>query len=213
MNSTEDQDHDADDRPWRPASSGASHLYVLPCQGEDILKLGISRDPLNRLQSLHQRYYEFFDLDRAFLIETDSVDEARKLELELGRELQPHGAPAPLMVPVSAGGHTEWYRGALRRLLFEADERERQGHVVHRSLRDWLRPRLTERASLLFHWSSRMLESIDLAQASAASPIEAARLRRTLRNALDAYAAFGLDFSGYVPPEVERWHGSQPAQG
>lgn len=213
MNATRDQDHDADDRPWRPASSGASHVYVLPCQGEDILKLGISRDPLNRLQTLHQRYYEFFDLDRAFLIETDSVEEARALELDLGRQLQQHAAPAPLMVPVTAGGHTEWYRGALRRLLFEADERERLGHVVHRSLRDWLRPRLTERASLLFHWSSRMLESIELAQASSAGPIESARLRRTLRNALDAYSALGLDFSGYVPPEVERWHQAQPAHG
>jgi hypothetical protein len=213
MIAADDKDHDADDRPWRPASSGASHLYVLPCQGEDILKLGISRDPLNRLQSLHQRYYEFFDLDRAFLVETDSVEEARRLELALGRELEQHGAPAPLMVPVSAGGHTEWYRGALRRLLFEADDLESHGHVVHRSVRDWLRPRLTERAGLLFHWSSRMLESIQLTEVSTASPIESARLRRTLRNALDAYAALGLDFSGYVPAEVERWHAELPGHG
>jgi len=40
-------------------------VYVLPCQHDDILKLGFSRDPLLRMQTLHQRYFDFFDLDAA----------------------------------------------------------------------------------------------------------------------------------------------------
>ena len=108
------------DRPWRPASVGQSFVYVFPCHGEDILKLGFSRDPLNRLQTLHQRYFEFFDIDRAFLIQTDRVREARAIEHSLKIELALHNAPAPLVVERKAGGHTEWYRGASIRLRHAA---------------------------------------------------------------------------------------------
>jgi hypothetical protein len=59
-------DPDRDDRPWRPAASGPSFVYVLPCLGEDLLKLGMSRDPLDRFQSLHPRWFDFFDLDSTF---------------------------------------------------------------------------------------------------------------------------------------------------
>ena len=58
------EDIEADsDRPWRPASSGPSFVYVLPCFGEDLAKIGMSRDPLDRFQTLHLRWFEFFDVD------------------------------------------------------------------------------------------------------------------------------------------------------
>ena len=82
----------------RAPSEGACYLYVLPCAYEDLLKLGFSRQPLARMQALQPRWFEFFDLDRALLVETDTVREARRLELDFGRRLRAHGAPAPLTV-------------------------------------------------------------------------------------------------------------------
>lgn len=197
---------DRDDRPWRPASSGASHVYVIPCLGEDLLKLGMSRDPLDRFQTLQPRWFDFFDLDAALLIRTDSVREARAIELRLGRELQEHGAPAPLLVSAAAGGHTEWYRGALAHLERAAEQYRALGYTVLRPLRPWLREALAERGALLFHWCAQMLEAIE------ASPDSAPRLGRTLRDALDAYDALDLPIDGLVPAAVLRWRDASKAR-
>src|SRR5688572_27713655 len=89
-------------------STGRAFAYVLPCRHEDILKVGFSRDPLDRLQTLHPRYFEFFDIDQGLLIETDRVPDARSIESFLKAQLQEHQAPAPLVIPRSAAGHTEW---------------------------------------------------------------------------------------------------------
>ncbi len=199
-------DMDPDDRPWRPASAGRAFVYVFPCHGENILKLGFSRDPLDRLQSLHQRYFDFFDLDAALLIETDTVREARAIELAQGRALKLHSAPAPLLVSRAAGGHTEWYRGALQALVAAADAMQAQGYRVHRCVRGWLRERMAERAGVIHHWSARMLEAIELENATCAIPRPPTRLESTLRNALDACEAAGLPIATVVPVKVCRWH-------
>ena len=61
---------DRRDPASRTLSRGRCFLYVLPLAShEDVLKLGFSRDPLDRLQALHPRYFEVFDLERAFLVE------------------------------------------------------------------------------------------------------------------------------------------------
>ena len=198
-------DFDPDNRPWRPAASGPSFLYVLPCLGEDLLKLGMSRDPLDRFQTLHPRWYEFFDLDAAILVETDSVREARAIETRLRRALRAHNAPAPLLVSAVAGGHTEWFRGALDTLGREADALHAAGLRVHAPARPWLRDALALRGSLLFHWSSRMLEAIDPDFAPALSTRPPTSLERTLRDALDAYDAFAIEPEPLVPDNVLRW--------
>ncbi|MGD6053331.1 GIY-YIG nuclease family protein, partial [Xanthomonas citri pv. citri] len=63
-------------------------LYVLPCVYEDLLKIGHSRNPLQRAQALQPRYFEFFDLGRAFALELDKVREARLLEHALHARLR-----------------------------------------------------------------------------------------------------------------------------
>jgi hypothetical protein len=197
---------DRDDRPWRPASSGPSFVYVLPCLGEDILKLGMSRDPLDRIQTLHARWFDFFDLDAGLLIQTDRVREARDIELRLGRGLEEHNAPAPLLVRPGAGGHTEWYRGAQSLLEAAALEHLGRGYQVHQPLRPWLRRALEQRGGLLFHWSTRMLEAIEEETRDLPSPRPATPLERTLRNALDAHVALELPFESLVPAAVYCWH-------
>jgi hypothetical protein len=193
----------------RVASEGTAFVYVAPCCHEDILKLGFSRDPLSRLQQLHPRWYDFFDLDAGWLVETDRVREARDLELQLRRSITLHNAPAPLVVVRAAAGHTEWFRGALPALhaatgtLFDA------GHRVHRPLRDWLRARLEARSDRLFHWSDEMLQAISQAEHTG-DPVQVS-LQRTLRDALDAWPALDLALDGHVSDAVAAWHRGIPS--
>jgi hypothetical protein len=198
-------DPDGDERPWRPAAVGPSFLYVLPCVAEDLLKLGLSRDPLDRLQTLHPRWFDFFDLDAARLVATDSVREARAIETRLKQALRAHNAPAPLRVSVAAGGHTEWFRGAFDTLEREVHELHAAGFQVHVPARPWLRDALTKRGSLLFHWTSRMIEAIDPEFAPPLSGRALNPFERTLRDAIDAYEALGIEVAPLVPEAVLHW--------
>ncbi len=192
------------DSPTRTASAGRAFVYVLPCQQEDILKLGFSRDPLLRMQTLHQRYFDFFDIKRAFLIETDLVREARHIERELADGIVAHRAPAPLVVSGAAGGHTEWYRGAYAHLLDAATRLGAvQGYALQLSLRPWLSERLAKHAELLYEWVSRMYDEIERARANG---IAMERQETTLRNALDAFACMQIPLGGRIPENVLQWY-------
>ena len=200
----DDTDNDRDDRPWRPAASGASFLYAFPRPGEDLLKLGMSRDPLERMQSLHPRWYEFFDLDGGWIAATDRVREARRVELRLAHALALHSAPAPLTTNAAAGGATEWYRGAGALLDREADSLVSLGYTVHRPLRAWLHGRLREQARNLFHWSENLRLRIESAPPDAPEgPLSALEWR--LLNALDALPALGLSLDASVSTRVLEW--------
>jgi hypothetical protein len=185
----------------RSLSRGRCFLYVLPSAFEDLLKLGFSRDPLDRLQSLHRRYFEVFDLDRGLLVETETVREARALELALGRLIPLHSAPAPLTVRHEAAGHTEWYRGAYESLTEAVRALAAQGHVLHEPLRPWLQQALLTRRDLLFSWTQAMLTLEELEAPAAITPTQ-----RVVRDALDAYVAFGIALEPALPEAVLRWH-------
>lgn len=185
----------------RTLSWGRCFVYVVPCAFEDQLKLGFSRDPLDRLQALHRRYFEVFDLERAFLVETETVRDARALELALAKSIQLHNAPAPLTVRWQAAGHGEWYRGAYSQLVDAAKALQVQGYVLHDPLREWLQGALLARRDLLYSWSQSMLTQDDLDTPSGAAPIQ-----RVVRDALDAYVALGIDLEPVLPGEVLRWH-------
>lgn len=185
-------------------SRGRCHLYVLPLVVEDLLKLGFSRDPLVRLQQLHPRWYEQFDLDRAFAIETESVPDARKLELRYRRALEDHNAPRPLTMRDNAGGAREWYRGAYDTLAHAARELEATGYRVHAPLRPWLREALVRRADLLFDWTSALgVEDLDTPRPGG---LGATPAQRSVRDALGAFDALDIDLAPWLPDPVLRWH-------
>lgn len=181
------------------ASRGACFVYVAPCAYEDLLKLGFSRDPLARLGALHPRYFEVFDLDRVLLVETETVRDARVIELRLRRALVEHNAPAPLVVREEAGGSTEWYRGAYARLDEATLELETAGHRVHRPARAWFRTALEARSDLLYAWTLALLPT---------DPVEESHARACARvaDALDACDALGIDLGTRLPPAVLDWH-------
>ncbi len=118
---------------------GRAFLYVLRLEGaEDVLKVGLSRDPLARWSSFHPRWFEAFDLDRSVLVETESRKDAQALETRLHRMLAIHGCPMPLTVRVQAGGGSEWYRGAWPVVREFVDDLDGLGYVVHGSATPWL---------------------------------------------------------------------------
>jgi hypothetical protein len=186
----------------RGPSRGLSYLYVLPCAYEDILKLGFSRDPLGRMQALHPRWFEFFDLDRAFLVEAETVRDVRDLELGLARVVADHNAPAPLVIRREAAGHTEWYRGAYDALQATANALGAGGYVLHAPLRPWLRERLLERSDRLYSWTVAMLPA-ELLETTAVSPTA-----RAVVDALDAFQELDIDLEPYLPTSVLEWYRS-----
>lgn len=185
----------------RSPSSGPCFLYVAPSAYEDLAKLGFSRDPLVRLQSLHPRWFEVFDLDRALLVETETVRDARRIELKLRRQLALHNAPAPLTVRQQAGGHTEWYRGAYEQLRDAVISLGSSGHVVHAPARRWFGRMLGGRSDQLYSWSEALLTPDELDGLVGNTPGQ-----RTVRDVLDAFTALSIEVEPLLPERVWRWY-------
>ena len=182
---------------------GRTFLYTFPRVGEDFTKLGIARDPLVRLQAFSHRYYDFFDLDQGWLVEAETVREARAWETHWKRALRSQAAPAPLLVPAQASGHTEWFRGAMMQLHQARDELAAQGFQVHAPLSDWVREQLLP-------WRDQLdgLERGLIAQLGAVETWPAAwahPLLTRLRDALDACVVLLLPLDDAVSHALRLW--------
>lgn len=193
--------------PDRPAgaSEGRCFLYVLPCAYEDLLKIGHSRNPLQRAQDLQPRYFEFFDLDRAFALELDTVREARSLEHALHARLREHNATAPLTVREQAAGLGEWYRGAYAQLEREAGLWQAQDHAVHLPLSAWMARELNGQGDALYARAEELLTQLQGDTALLDAP-ELAPLRRNLLDTLDAHRALTFDLDRRLPPSLLDWY-------
>lgn len=175
--------------------------YVFPCLLEDHCKVGFSRDPLVRIAQLHQRWFEFFDLDGGMLVETETEREARDLELALRRPLVLHKAPQPLAIRRAAGGHTEWLRGASECLHEDVARLQADGQIVHAPLRSWMRHALGTRSDLLYDWASAQLSPDELE-----CRITGTTAQRVARDMLDAHVALGIGLDALLPPSVLDWY-------
>ena len=195
-----------DVRP-HPVHRGRSFVYVLPCRDRDLLKVGFSREPLKRLQTLHPRYFEFFDLERGLLIETDRVSDARHIEREFITTYVEQRAEAPSEVPRSAAGHTEWFSGIHPLAVQKAHELcGTTRFSLHSPLRDWLRCELATRTDLLFDWSDRLLEAIEYQRFNIGATPDRSAAERVLEDVLDAFVALDIPIQTAVPERVFRWH-------
>lgn len=194
----------------RFASRGRTFVYVLPCQDEDLLKVGFSRDPLERMRTLHARFFEFFDLDRALLIECEHLRDARRIERLFITTFAEHRAPAPLVVPLAAAGHTEWYRDIHPMVTALArSESAAAALTLHAPLRTWLRQRFVAWGDRLYDGSARVLEMIEYERFNVPAPQRTARADKALGQVLDAFVALGVDVQPLVPRAVWRWYQSR----
>nr|WP_172624066.1 GIY-YIG nuclease family protein [Rhodanobacter glycinis] len=191
----------------RFADAGRTYVYVLPCHGEDLLKVGFTRDPMQRFRTLHRRFYAFFDLEAALLIETEHLREARRLERLFIERWPEHQAPAPLAIPHSAAGHTEWFRGIRAAVSgFANTLAQRYGYEMHAPLRAWLSARFRERSDVLFDWALRMLDFIEYQTLNVSPEDRTGVYAQALGDALDACRSVGLDVDTLVPDSVLRWY-------
>lgn len=179
---------------------GRCFTYVLPCAWEDFCKIGFSHDPLGRIRTLHPRWFEFFDVDAGVLVEAESQRDARDLELALRRPLKAHRAPAPLTIPVRAGGKTEWVRGANAQVLAAVRQLGEAGYRIW-PLRDWLAAAIQARVDGLYAWAEARWPA-DVEAAAAVPPI----VIRELRDVLDAHVAMEVDPHPHLPAHVSAWY-------
>ncbi len=182
---------------------GRTFLYAFPCAGEDFAKLGIARDPMIRLQAFSRRYYDFFDLEQGWLVEAESVREARAWESHWKRLLREHAAPAPLLIPAGAGGHTEWFRGASAQLQHARQTLADEGFEVHAPLSAWVKGQLQP-------WRDQLdgLERGLVAQLGAVEnwpPAWSHPLLSSLRDALDACTTLRVPLDDTASPTLRAW--------
>ncbi len=201
-----EQDGQIIETPWRTAFRGRCYVYCFPCRDRDVAKIGFSTDPIARMQSLHPRFFEFFDLERGALIETEYVRDARVLESRLKTKFRGLGIPAPLMVKEAAGGRTEWLSGAYADAMAEFERSRREdGFTLHANLAAWMRTRLTEHVGAIFDWSTRQLQIIELLHFNA-NPDFRRRHEGALRSTLALLEALDFEVEALVPDAVAYWY-------
>lgn len=191
----------------RFATRGKAYVYVLPRRGEDLVKLGFSRDPFERFRTLHPGFYRYFDLQRGLLVELDTVKEARRIERLLIERWPDHRTSAPLEVSPQAGGHTEWFRGIGDDVVpFAQRVADRYGYAIHAPLRHWLHGRMLDYADGLFDWAQRHFDVIEWQDCNLPMHSHDPRYALALEATLAAFEAVGVDVSGRVPMAVQDWY-------
>lgn len=175
---------------------GRGFLYVLLSSGpEDLLKVGMTHNPLERWSFFHPRWFKAFDLDHSLLVETETRADAQGLETSLHRALVAHQCPMPLTMFVGAGGATEWYRGAYSAARGFVDKCEIQGYVIHRQARAWLAPAMTEALGRLDGIVRHAFES------HCAGVLTSAQTEK-VRALVESHQDFGADIESMFPREI-----------
>lgn len=189
----------------RSLAKGRSYVYMLPCRDQDLLKIGFSREPLARFRTLHRRFFEYFDLERGLLVEVDRVAKARAIERDILLRHADERSPAPLVIPDSAAGYSEWLRGVEPQVSARLHEFAAEaGYAVH-ALRAWVRQMFEAQADRLYDWSLRMLEAAEYEAFNVPAEIASGQAGRALAYAMDACEAVGIDVKAVFPEAVVAW--------
>jgi hypothetical protein len=164
--------------------AGRGFVYVAACSGpEDILKVGLSHDPVARWSAFHRRWFEAFDLDQSLLVQVETRREGQAIETALHRRLRDHNCPPPMTMRCQFGGGTEWYRGAWPRVRAFCEDAASQGHVVHAPARPWFARAMQQRADVLAGLLAQALRDM-------ADGVMTPAQHEALRDLVDAHRAF-----------------------
>ena len=171
-------------------------LYVLAVAGpEDLVKIGITRDPLARWSAFHPRWFEEFNLHNSLLVETDTRQEAQRIETRMHRALREHACPMPLTFSHAAGGRTEWFRGVTRQAYKEVGALRAAGFVSHLSAHPFIARQMSEHRHRIF-------DTVAGAYARHLDGTLPPAAREALRHGLDAHRTFGADLTEILTPEM-----------
>lgn len=180
----------------RTTRPGPAFLYVLRMSGaEDLLKVGLSADPVARWSSFHRRWFEAFDLERSLLVETGSRAEAQRLETTLHRSLRTYGCPVPLTMRAFAGGATEWYRGASAAAREFVAGCQAEGFIVHMDARPHAGAAMRAQRHVL-------VSVLDQAVRNHVDGVLTPQERHAVRDLADAHRAFGADLPGLLSTDA-----------
>ena len=178
--------------------AGRGFIYVLVASGpEDVLKVGMTHDPLARWSSFHPRWFQAFDLDRSMLVETETRADAQSLETSLHRRLAEHRCPVPLTMFAGAGGVTEWYRGAHATANDFVLACRDKGHVVHLEAR-------TSLARAMAHALARLDGVVRQAFENRCAGLLTATQLDRVHALVESHRAFGVDIDDMFAPEIRR---------
>ena len=176
--------------------AGRAFVYALCLEGqEDLLKVGMSREPLARWSAFHPRWFEAFDLDHSLLVEGETRADAQALETALHRRLVAHGCPMPLAMRDFADGKTEWYRGASDAARGFAAECAAGGHVVHAQARTHAAVAMQARRHVL-------VTVLDQAAREHRDDLLSPAQRVAVRDLADAHRAFGDDLADLLDADA-----------
>lgn len=176
--------------------NGRGFMYVAVCSGpEDMIKVGLSHDPLERWSAFHSRWFEAFDLEHSLLIETETRRDAQELETELHRLLIDHNCPPPITIRSQVGGGTEWYRGAYCAARAFARSAAERGYVVHLPARTWFAKAMESRVDSL-------IGIVDQAIRNAIDDELTTMQKHALRDLIDAHAEFDGELIARLPAEL-----------
>jgi transposase-like protein len=189
----------------RSLAKGRSYVYMLPCRDQDLLKIGFSREPLARFRTLHRRFFDYFDLERGLLVEVDRVAKARAIERDILLRHAEERSPAPLVIPDSAAGYSEWLRGVEPQVSARLHEFAAEEGCAAHALRGWVRQMFETQADRLYDWSLRMLEAAEYEAFNVPAEIASGQAGRALIYAMDACEAVGIDVKAVFPDAVVAW--------
>lgn len=193
----------------RTLGRGRTYVYLLPWREQDLLKVGFSRQPLQRMRRLHRRFFEVFDLDRGLLLEAGTLAQARRIERAILLRHQAERAPAPLVVPDRAAGYREWLRGVSPVVSAELQQwAEREALPLH-TLRDWLQRWYAAQGDALYEWSLRMLEAIEYETFNLPAHEQRGDAAAALRYLMDACEALGLAPGRFFAESALAWRQRQ----
>ncbi len=191
---------------WRTLSTGRCFVYVLPCRDEDTLKIGFARDPWVRIRAFHPRFHAFFDLRRAAVLETDLVQEARKIEKHLKSLFSSASTVSPLKVRPRASGKFEWFRGVCPHVLAELRARSADlGYALHEPLSEWFLEQWQQHVGRILDWSRREYDRVELFHFNANPKVDNSR-EHNFRNLLEAWESIGMDLDAVLDESALSWY-------
>jgi hypothetical protein len=181
----------------RERSFGADNhwfVYLLPLRLCTAFKVGMTCNPLQRLTTFSDRYFERFELAQGLLLQLHSRTAARTTESAIKKLLADYAADCPEWVPVEAGGYTEWFAAPytsmaemhLRETL--ATNENAKLHVAE----DFFRAQLQQFSGTFEQWAADNAKRVCDNAYSATLGYEVSANSRSLRNWLDAYRHFDV---------------------